>query len=456
VVKIDTAMGVLEFQTSMVKEVKLGDGGPAAPPAKSPAGPAAVATPGETPQAKPDAAALPPSVGKVDPAVLAKYTEALKAVEKAVTGAEGLAILDAFLKDCPTGPLAEQVRARMTLWKERADKNLVKFGPTQWLPKEQVDARRTKAEELLGKAEADAKTDDAAKLYDQASEQDPFRADIPMKLATRYYKDKNQAKYGMALGKVVKIDPNNVCARNNMGVIQATQKQWAAAMANIAKAATLVDNDKILDNLDQVAAMAAEDTGSTGQSGADSQAIIQAVVAHIHNEKKHVGENRWGNAWVKEADYQKNLKDNAEIDRKIAADRAAFVTLKAQYVQADAERAKIEKDRRTALAYVPLNYGTTVGGTTYFGNDPYYIGNLEKKKFEAIKLMTQCEKDGKAAVDDAKNVETKRVIPPHAGKLVLLDPDGKAELETVAPPAAPKPAEGGKPVPAPGGRLFNG
>ena len=52
-----------------------------------------------------------------------------------------------------------------------------------------------------------------------------------------HYKAKQMRDFGIALGDVVKVEPNHVAARNNIGVLAAQQQHWDAAVANLAKAA---------------------------------------------------------------------------------------------------------------------------------------------------------------------------------------------------------------------------
>ncbi|MDD4890746.1 MAG: hypothetical protein PHU85_12550 [Phycisphaerae bacterium] len=433
-VKLDTPMGQMEFKMSEIAKIEKGDAAatPAASPAPKPDTPPAADTPA-------------PSVipAGVDPKAREKFTEMRKSLENAATGADGQALVEQFLKDFPNGPLAESAKKDLTIWKDRVAKNLVKFGPI-WQPKDQADARRAKADELLGKAEAEGKLEDAAKLYDQASGQDPYRVDIPVKKAARCYKDKKMREYGKALGDIVKIEPNNVAARNNMGVLQAQDKQWGAAVGNIGKAAILGETEKILDNLDQVAAMAEQD----GQSAAQFEQAIQLVVTQLHNAKQHVGENRWGNAWVKEDEYRKNMAENAEIDKQIAAGKAKFQGMKAQNTQLLAAKTKAENDLKNAQSSTTVYPGVVGRPGTGYGNgttgygviDQTTINNLTNQVNQAKQAIAKLEADGKKCQADITAAEAKRIKPPHAGKLVLLDSDGKAELESITPAGGDKPA----------------
>ena len=96
---------------------------------------------------------------------------------------------------------------------------------------------------------------------------------------------------------------------NNIGVLHAQQKKWALAMASLGKAATVVDDNAVLDNMDQVWAMAEQD-GVPASILADLDHAIRLAVAQLHAAGKHLGENRWGNTWVTEDVYQPRMKNN--------------------------------------------------------------------------------------------------------------------------------------------------
>ena len=294
-----------------------------------------------------------------------------------------------------------------------------------------VRRRQAKADELIGKADSASSPDEASKLLDQAAQQNPYRVDIPQKKAAIWYKatPKNMGKYGQALGEVVKIEPDNVAARNNLGVLQAQHEQWGSAMANISKAAMNSDSDTIMDNLDQVLAMAEAD-GVTGPALTELDRLIRQTVAQMHNAKKHVGDNRWGNKWVKEEDYQKYLRENVEISKKVIAEEARFEALKKGHEQWVAKKSQLDT---TIKSYSTAGYSTGAGGYATPGTTYVDLTALNKQSADLGTQIKQAETEGKAIQNRIKTTLSTRNVPPHSGKLVLLDADGKAELESITP-----------------------
>jgi Flp pilus assembly protein TadD len=410
VVKIRTPMATLEFRKVEVSEVRLG--------------------PVEQPATQPASDPLIPS--SVDPAAKAKYIEAQQAAERATTGSGGLAVWQEFLKGNPAGPLADLARQRMVVWKERADGNLVRFGP-QWQPQADVEARQKKADELIAKAASAVTEDEGIRLLDQAAEQHPYRADIHLKKAVLLYKAKRTSQYGVALGEVLRLEPDNIVARNNIGVVYALQKQWQAACAALGKAAVASDDERVLDNLDQVVSMA-------GSGESECERIMQQTVAAL--QPKHRGTARWGDSWIKEDDYQRYQRENAEIDRRVGGIRGKLDDLKQQYGKLAARRAQAESDIRGATSTV------YVGGRRFGHYETITDEATVTKAQQELDKVREGARDIEAQVgklkDEQTQTESKRNVPTHAGKLIVLAAD-KSELDSISvsvnldPGAKPKP-----------------
>ena len=129
-------------------------------------------------------------------------------------------------------------------------KDLVKFGPN-WTVRSQVDDRVAKAKDLLDKAEAEQDVVKALALYKQAAEQNPYGVDIPTRKAKRFQDREDRKYYGQALGEILAIEPNNLSALNNAGVVAALDRNFGSAVLNLSKAAALGDNATTLNNLAQ-------------------------------------------------------------------------------------------------------------------------------------------------------------------------------------------------------------
>ncbi len=403
-VQVETPFGPMQFRSTLVKKIEKGEPQPAASTTQ-PDAPAGAAAP---------AAGDP---GRLDPAHRQKFALTRAEADKLDDGPAGLAVWDAYLAENPPGVLGELARKEQAVWKERADKDLVRFGP-QWLPRNQVAERLAKADELVGKAEGASDVDEAAKLFDEAAKAHPYRIDIPMKKAMTFYRAKKMVEYGVALGQVVKLDGNHPAARNNLGVLAAQQKQWATAIVHLSKAGAVCDNDTVLDNLDQAIAMAA-DSGAASAATSDDRSLRQ-VVDVWHAAGRRVGEARWGNTWVSEDQYKTYVKENAEIDRKIAVNNTQIGRLRHRYNNAMKVKQLAKEARDNAAAG---RYGNR-------GSDYYERLAEEDKKADAeLKEITD-EVTARRADSDA--LAAKRNIPPHASRLVLLDTDGVGQLDTVS------------------------
>jgi len=365
--------------------------------------PAKPETPAEKPVAKPTAAE--------------EYKQLLDQLAGITSPADGLPLLEAFISSHQGVPQAEMAQKELAMWKDRADKNLVRFGQT-WRPKDEVDKLNAKVEEMLTAAASEEKTDKAIKLLTDAAKINPYRTDIPFKKFQAFLKDKREKEAAGALAGVLKIDPNNVAAMNNIGVLDARQKQWQQAFDMLLRAAgKSPDTNAIWDNFDAATVMAEENGGASLVQAADS--AMRGLVAKIHKAGKHPNETRWGNSWISEEDYAKYAKENRQSGSKLVGIKSRIRSLKASKSKLERERKVLaDKDEKTST-------------------DTAQIKQLDKK-IEAIdKQLSELE-------DQAE--KSKGNEPSHADKLVLLALDGSEleSLEAVPADAKDEPKDGEK------------
>ena len=235
------------------------------------------------------------------------YKQLTDQLSQTANPADGVPLLEKFIADHAGNPMAEVAGRELALWKMRVEKGLVRFGPTGWLPKAEVDKKNEAADKLVTRASGEDKPEVALKTLTEAAAASPFRADIQfkkfevlMKATPSREKDAN-GPLAVITGK---IDPNNVAAINNLGVLAARQKQWQVAFDLLLKAAgKSPDTDVLWDNFDQAFAMAqASGVTMTALIAADSQ--MRGVVGKIHKAGKRVGDTRWGNSWIPEKDFE--------------------------------------------------------------------------------------------------------------------------------------------------------
>ncbi|MCG3179583.1 MAG: hypothetical protein BIFFINMI_01921 [Phycisphaerae bacterium] len=353
-------------------------------------------------------------------AALTKQKEAQQAFATAMdesgkvqTGAEGLAIWEKFLGDYGTTSLAQAAVAQKDIWKARADANLARFGPG-WMVQSEVAKRTAEADRLKGDAASAADPEAAAKLLDEAGKAHPYRADIPFEKFKVWLKAQKEPQAMAALAEVIKADPDNAAARNNIGVLSAKDKQWSPAIANLMKA-SVADQDVIFDNLDQALAMAEADryTGTTSAVGQ-----LRALVGQLQRAGKHQGQQRWGNSWVSQADYDSYMKDNQDVDRKQGVVKSHMRILEKKYREAQNRR---EQAQRKVDMYKNLSSSGSSPARQQAEKDLKAVdSDIKALQGEAEKLKAE-----------QQNNESSRRTPPHAGQLVLLDVDGSTTLSTV-------------------------
>lgn len=346
------------------------------------------------------------------------YAELNEQLRQAKAASDGLPLFEKFLSTYPHGPLADTARREQGLWKERSDKNQVRWG-AGWLGKDEADKKSAEADKLIGEADSADKPEIAIRLLTKAAAVHPYRSDIPFKKFQLLLKT-NEKDAMSALMPVSKLDPNNASVMNNLGVLAARQRQWGEATRYLLVALNKsLDTDVLWDNLDQICAMASEYGGSAGAAvaaSADSQ--MRLLIAKVRKGGQHAGETRWGNSWITEADYATKKKD---------ATAAASAAGKA------AREVRELKGRRAALEHekesLEKRYSTTSG--------------LQRPQTitDKISRITKNLQDLDTAIDKArKAVEAagdKDEGPSHSGKLALLGLDG-SEMDSLDP----KPAGG--------------
>lgn len=354
----------------------------------------------------PGQAAAQPQV--TESAARTRFVETVRAAGLVETGAQGLAMWDEFIKEFPIGPTFELAAKQRAEWKERADRNLVRFGPA-WITKDELDAKLAKVEALLKQAQEALTPDAAVRLFDRAAMEHPHLLSIPIKKATLLHKAGRMREYGQALGQMLRIDPNNPAARNNLGVLMAQDRQWSTAMTNIGQAAAQTENDKFLDNMDAVWAMA-EAHGASNLALDQMEAVIQRTVAQLHKSGKHLGQVRWGNQWISEQDRLRYVRENREVDRKVAVLRTRIKAMEPEYKRAQATIAHIENRRQG-------------GEGTNVIDDPEHYRQLEQEVRQNQRRMAEIEATVAKLKEDIAQLRREKHVPTRSCRLVLVSLD---------------------------------
>ncbi|MCG3181147.1 MAG: hypothetical protein BIFFINMI_03521 [Phycisphaerae bacterium] len=276
------------------------------------------------------------------------WSQTSQALDQASEGVVGLKLLEEFLQKVPKGSVADLATRQLGVWKERAEKDQIRFGP-QWLPRKDVQERTELASRLFEQA-AGKGLDEAMPLLDKAADANPYRTDIPFRKAQLYYEAKRMRNYAQALGDVLKIEPDNEIARNNVGVIAARDKNWGVAITNLSRAAAVRGNETALKNYGQALflwqeslvpdkllvceawgwrhkdpywdALTEEEWRyrvrvSLATTRAMGDVRESQIIDGIHKRGQHVGEWLWGDRWIDEKEYKARLKYDDDLQAKI-------------------------------------------------------------------------------------------------------------------------------------------
>ena len=255
-----------------------------------------------------------------------------------------------------------------------------------------------------------------------------------MSKAMVWYKATNPGKFCAGLSEVIKVDPDNVTARNNLGVMLVRSRQWGPALTNLAKAAA-ADSDVVLDNFDQVRWMAEQD-GAAAMVLNDSDRMFRQVMTQLRLAKEHTGKSRWGNTWIADEEYRKFVNENGELDRQIAAIRTRVDSLRQPYAKLLARKKQMDDDRAALVARMRQSY---TGTAFSYARDEASVAWIDSELPKIRSSISDMAAEVKRLQEDIGGVDARRHVPPHSGKLVMLKPDGKTELETITftPPAPP-------------------
>ncbi|MDD4891489.1 MAG: hypothetical protein PHU85_16340 [Phycisphaerae bacterium] len=211
---------------------------------------------------------------------------------------------------------------------------MVRFG-ARLLAKAEVEKRMATAADLLRKADAEPSTKDALVLYKQAADQHPYWIDIPLHKSRRLADDSDGRAYGLALGEVLQIEPTNVMALNNSGVLALRKKNYAQGIKNLARAAILSEDEAILDNLILAVYLNryASENGHTivfegyaamseaawkervhrtlAAMETEGDVVLGQAFDLMHKTGRRVDQRRWGAQWTSIANYKATASRNS-------------------------------------------------------------------------------------------------------------------------------------------------
>lgn len=346
------------------------------------------------------------------------------AAAKAATGAHGVIIWKQFLEIQAEGPVADAARRELAVWQERADKNLVRFGP-YWIPADKAAEHSARADELLAEARRTDPPDEAIRLLNEAAKAHPYRMDIPAIKAERAFAAKRLRDFGLALGEILAIDPEQAAARCDLGVLAVNTRDWDGALRNLIKAAEPADRDEILDDLDEVIRMA-ESAGYDRPLLAQARAQSARTAAAMQQSGMRRGQARWGTQWVSQDQYDTWARENAHFDKQIEDVKSRMAALDKTYRKArwvmdhhdEFRRDLQDRIRRTSIARRKNEY-------------IQQLNDLENAHTQAMEAMPTFKDEAQKLQDELAEVASHKNQPPYARKLYLLGPGGQGILETI-------------------------
>ena len=135
--------------------------------------------------------------------------------------------------------------------------------------------------------------------------------------------------------------------------------------------------------------------------------------------------------------YQKYVNENNVLDKQIAGIRRLLDSMKKQHDQ--------DQDAINDFNKLPAPFAVAVapGVAAYQrgGSDPTYYATMQARSNAAAADQQRLEAGAKKLQDDIKDLDAKKNVPTHAGKLIMLTTDG-GTLDTIELESESKPTRG--------------
>ena len=294
-------------------------------------------------------------------------------------------------------------------------------------PGEEAKRRAERAAELVEKAGKAGKPLEALALLNEAAQSDPQSIEIRFAIATACFRLKREREFGTAMGDVLKIDPDQPAAMNNLAVLLAASKTWPTSLRWSTQAARHSDSELVLANLEQIAALAAADK-CLDPALATAQAQIHKTVENIHKAGAHADEARWCGQWISQADYNAFIAGNKAFDMEIAKLRDRIAKLQASYQQAKSVVDNYESSRQRLT-----DDKNKPGRSDRYRRDiDAQLAQLAVQRDQAKDFIKQAEQDGGELQEQLRDMIGRKFIEGFAGRLVLLQADARTELAVVS------------------------
>ena len=182
----------------------------------------------------------------------AQLTRALRAADRCRIPDEAIVILKVFHDDPQTAPAEKAYAAgRIAELKDCAAKSLVRVNK-KWVAKDEADAVRAKADELMrqGLALMKLKQEDAFKSKFNAAaalEPEEIRAEFLMGLIYTFGRQGGKAL--PIFQKCLARDPENIAVLNNVAMLAAAKRDYATALSAWRRALDLRPDQKVVHNV---------------------------------------------------------------------------------------------------------------------------------------------------------------------------------------------------------------
>ncbi|HEV7302250.1 MAG TPA: hypothetical protein VGN72_23125 [Tepidisphaeraceae bacterium] len=352
-----------------------------------------------------------------------------------------------FITAAKGKPVAEVAKVDLRIWKDRADRGLVKFGD-KWLTPAEADQAKSQFDDRLIEARdhlLQGRTTEASKIIDavlSADAQQPAALYLRGVLAFGTGDVPAARKAFDAAANALGRDVHGPTL-NNLAVVMMRQNQTPAALNTYGRALTVAPEDmRILDNVAEALQANSRDNklaGAVKKLAATFSPLDMALAKRMASE----GFFRWGATWVPQDQFQHLQAMERQVNEQIAVHEREFTAAQGRVRAIDDEVAANERSMRRIEANSVFRDET--GQLVRVAYPPAYF-ELQRSNQELAtarqKVLTEIEQIRVAA----NQTKAKLPTPRYTGAQRLIGPEGTPNLPPVpaeAPPqaAAPSPAD---------------
>jgi len=245
----------------------------------------------------------------------ARLSRALRAADRCRMPDEAMVILKVFHDDPQTAPAEKAYAAgRLAELKDCAAENLVRVNK-KWVAKEEADAVRKKADELMRQGLALLKLDqeDAFKSKFTAAaalEPEEIRAEFLMGLIYTFGRQGGKAL--PIFQKCLARDPENIAVLNNVAMLAAAKREYSTALSAWRRALDLQPDQRVVHNVGRFLEQATETRNSIPKTVTDTLALPYAELTASGKFEPTSEKIGWLLMLIEESDLDIDLSDDKD------------------------------------------------------------------------------------------------------------------------------------------------